>query len=105
MPSLLDSAAKAACECPHCHRVLNVRLDFANRAAICRSCKNRFRVPDREELIDVAASALIAESVDHEFRSRSRRTARTFERLRRVDAVAAATGSEVADPFSAMGDR
>ncbi len=102
MPALLAPAANAVCECPHCRRVLRVRLDFADRLAACRRCRKPFRMPSRDELIDYSASELINRGVDAEFRSRSRRAADVFRGPR--GRVVESSG-QAEDPFSAFGHR
>ena len=103
MPALLAPTAKAVCECPHCRRVLQIRLDFAGRLAACRGCRSRFRVPPKDELIDFSASELISRGVDAEFRTRSRRTADVAKRFQRSARLEASP--ELEDPFSALGNR
>jgi hypothetical protein len=73
MASLLTAAADASCTCPSCERMLRVNLSFAGRLARCRHCGEPFRVPPRRELIDHAASFLIAEDVEAEFAARESR--------------------------------
>lgn len=81
MASLLTAAADASCTCPGCEQVLRVNLAAAGRIARCRLCKHVFKIPTRKELIDHAASILIAEDVAAEFETRDSR-ADAIERRR-----------------------